>query len=186
MTPEEHALGAVVQVLTRLEIPHMLTGSVAASFHGRPRSTHDAGVVVDPTPVQLDRLVSALEAAGFYVDADGARRALGAHGSFNVIEMTAACKIDLIIKRHRPYSEEEFARRRPADLPFARGVSIVTAEDAILSKLEWARQSGDSERHLADVRGVVAMTPSLDRGYIERWAAALGVSDLWTRICQPD
>jgi hypothetical protein len=27
----------------------MVTGSVASSYYGRPRSTHDADIVIDPT-----------------------------------------------------------------------------------------------------------------------------------------
>ena len=75
MSPEEEALGRVVTALDRHGIPYMVTGSVATSYHGRPRATHDADVVVDPTPQQLDALVADLEAAGFYVNAEGAREA---------------------------------------------------------------------------------------------------------------
>jgi hypothetical protein len=41
MTPEEQALAALVQHLEQLTIPYMVTGSVASSHHGRPRTTHD-------------------------------------------------------------------------------------------------------------------------------------------------
>jgi hypothetical protein len=61
-------------------------------------------------------------------------------------------------------------------------ISIVTPEDAIISKLEWARKSGDSEKQLADAAGVLAMNKSLDRAYIERWVSDLGVADLWLRL----
>lgn len=184
MTPEEETLGRVMEILERLAIPCMLTGSVAASYHGRPRATHDADVVIDPTAQQLERLIEALTAAGYYVDPDQARHAVQRRSQFNAIEKSHACKIDLIIRRDRPFSEEEFSRRQTADLPFGRAVPIVTAEDAVLSKLEWARRSGDSERQLTDASGIVAVNPDLDRAYIERWAAALGVSDLWRRIAE--
>lgn len=185
MSPEEAALASVVSALDRLGIPFMLTGSVATSFHGRPRATHDADLVIDPTPVQLDAFVEALTLAGFYVDPDGAREALRRRIQFNAIETQYACKIDLIVRRDRPFSMEELGRRVLVDLTFAKAVPIVSPEDAILSKLEWARRSGDSEKQLADAAGVVELNPSLDRAYIERWAADLGVHDLWLRICRP-
>lgn len=72
------------------------------------------------------------------------------------------------------------------DLTFARAVAMVTAEDAILSKLEWARRSGDSERQLQDAAGVLELNPSIDREYISKWAAELGISDLWSRISTAD
>ena len=182
MSPEEEALASVVRILTQCGIPYMLTGSVAASYHGRPRATHDADLVIDPTPEQLECLLTSLQGADFYVDRDGAREAMRRRGQFNAIEMRYACKIDLIVRQDRPFSETEFGRRVAVDLTFGRNISIVTPEDAILSKLEWARKSGDSEKQLADAVGVLDLNRSVDRRYIERWAHELGVADLWRRV----
>ncbi len=77
---------------------------------------------------------------------------------------------DLIIRRDRAFSREELARRVMADLSLGRPVAMVTPEDAVLSKLEWARRAGDSERQLADAAGILAVTPTLDRAYVEKWA----------------
>lgn len=123
MTPEEQALATVVQTLERCGIAYMVTGSVASSDYGRPRSTHDADVVVDPTPGQLEEFVEALEGDGFYVDAGSAQQALRLRRAFNVIEMTFACKIDLIVRQDRDFSREEFSRRRPVDLTFRPNVA---------------------------------------------------------------
>ena len=168
--------------LERLSVPYMVTGSIAASYHGRPRATHDADVVIDPSPRQTEDLVAALEAAGFYVDADGARQAVRDRSQFNVIETARATKVDLIVRKARPFSIEEFGRRQRLELPFAHDVAVVTPEDAILSKLEWARRSADSERQIRDAAGVVELSPTIDRAYVQRWARELGVSDLWERI----
>jgi hypothetical protein len=184
VTPDEEVIGLVVGILERLSIPYMLTGSVATSFHGRPRATHDADVVVDPEPGQVDRLLNELERCGFYVPADAARDAVQTRRQFNVIEKSRATKIDLIVRKERPFSVEEFRRRQRVDLPMARSVAIVTAEDSILSKLEWARRSGDSARQLRDAAGVVELNPNLDRRYISHWAGELGVLDLWEQIAE--
>jgi hypothetical protein len=122
----------------------MLTGSVAASYHGRPRATHDFDVVIDPTPAQLESLVRGLLAADFYVDPERAGEALRSRRPFNVIDTLYACKIDLIIRRDRPFSREEFERRVIADLSLGRPVTIVSAEDVVVSKLEWARLAGSA------------------------------------------
>ena len=82
------------------------------------------------------------------------------------------------------YVDATGARRHRVDLSFAAGVAVVSPEDAILSKLEWARTS-DSERQIRDAANVVEMNPGLDREYIERWAAPLGVTELWRRVA-PD
>jgi hypothetical protein len=152
VTPEEDALDRVLRILERHEIPYMITGSLAASHHGRPRATHDADVVIDPDSAQLDALVQDLDDAGFYVDAATARHAFESRRQFNVIETTHACKIDLIIRRDRAFSREELSRRQRVDVGFGRPVSMVTPEDSILSKLEWGRRT-DSERQLRDALG---------------------------------
>ncbi len=49
--------------------------------------------------------------------------------------------VDVIMRKARAFSIEQFGRRPGVDLPFARGVAVVTPEDAILSKLEWASRA---------------------------------------------
>ena len=99
MTPEEEVLGRVVEILERLAIPYMVTGSIAASYHGRPRATHDADVVIDPSPDQAAALVLALGAAGFYVNGAAALQAVRERRQFNAIETRRAAKVGLMSGR---------------------------------------------------------------------------------------
>jgi hypothetical protein len=182
VSPEEDALLRVVTALEAEGVAYMVTGSIASSFHGRPRSTHDADVVIDPDPEQLKRLVQRLAAAGFHAEETRALDALRRRRQFNVIEMESASKVDLIVRKDRPFSGEELRRREMADLAPGLRVALASAEDTILSKLEWARTAGGSEKQLGDAAGVLEVNPQLDRRYIERWARELGVLDLWERI----
>jgi hypothetical protein len=182
VTPEQEAVVGLVRALEHLGIRYMVTGSVASSYHGRPRLTHDADVVIDPTPEQLDGLVRSLLAAGHYVDAARARDALRHRRQFNVVDARSAFKIDLIVRKERPFSREELDRRQPVDLAPGVRVWLASPEDAILSKLEWASKAGRSEKQIEDAAGVLAVNPAIDRAYLERWAAELGVLDLWHEI----
>jgi hypothetical protein len=137
---------------------------------------------VTPEEDALRRLVDLFEAHRI---AATVQRAFEQRRQFNAVEMQHACKIDLVFLKDRPFSRMEFGRRQPVDLPFGRQVAIVTAEDSILSKLEWARRSGESERQLRDAAGVVELNGSLDVDYIERWAMELGVLDLWKALKAP-
>jgi hypothetical protein len=47
---------------------------------------------------------------------------------------------------------------------------LQTAEDTVLSKLLWARDS-DSERQLRDVHGILSTQTGLDLPYLRLWAA---------------
>lgn len=179
MNVEEEAVGRLVRRLEALGIPYMVAGAVASSHHGRPRATNDADVVIDPTPPALEALLAALPVDGYYVDATIAREALRDRRLFNVIDRETAFRVDLMIRRERPFSREEFARRQRRELE-GLPVFIATAEDTILSKLEWAGKAGHSERHLTDALGVLQVNGDrIDRDYVEKWAGALGVGDLW-------
>ena len=168
-----------VRALNEAAVPYMVTGSLASAFHGEPRATRDLDIVIAPDPAALDHLVVGLLEAGFYLDPDAARDALERHSSFNAIGADAL-KIDFIIRRERPSSREEFERRQPADLLGTPGY-VVTAEDMIIAKLEWAAAT-DSERQLRDVSGILAVTgDAVDRGYVEGWVAALHLEDVWER-----
>ena len=93
----------------------------------------------------------------------------------NVIDMTTGWKVDLIIRKDRPFSESEFGRRVAADLGGV-AVCIATVEDTILAKLEWASSSG-SDRQLRDVEAMLRVQ-NPDWSYLELWAGELGVAGL--------
>jgi hypothetical protein len=171
--------------LAQAGILYMVTGSIASSFHGEPRATRDIDIVADPTPEALDKFVFALPSDAFYVDLDAARAALGERSQFNVIETGSGWKVDLIIRKDRPFSVEEFARRQPAEL-LGLSTFVASAEDVIIAKLEWA-QAGESERQLRDVAAILAVSGAgLDYPYIERWVDALKLGDMWSQVARSE
>jgi hypothetical protein len=171
-------LEAIVIVLNAIGIAHMVVGSFASTFHGVPRTTQVLDLVIDPTDQQLELLLAALPPDQFYVDQDVARDALRRRTMFKVIEMSTAWKLDLVIRKARPFSLEEM-RRREAVTILAIAVNIATAEDTIISKLEWSQASG-SERQLQDVAGILRVrAENLDRAYIQRWVDELGLEAQW-------
>lgn len=177
-------LSRLVSALDRAGIPHMVAGSFASTFHGVPRTTQDIDLVVDPTRRGLDSFLAELPETEYYVDSDTARDALERRTQFNVIDKTTGWKVDLIIRKQRPFSEEEFSRRIPAELMGAR-VFVATAEDTVVAKLEWAALSGGSERQIGDVRGILQVRgDALDRQYVLRWADSLGLGDLWRQVAE--
>ena len=173
-------LATIVGELERHGIPHMLAGSFASSFHGAPRTTHDIDLVVAPTRAALDRFASGLDPDRFYVSVDAAREAWGRRGQFNVVLLDSGWKADLILRKDRPFSLSEFERRRRVEID-GLAVWIATAEDTIVSKLEWAR-AGGSERQVRDVAGILDVSGErLDLDYIERWVAELDLDPVWER-----
>jgi hypothetical protein len=75
--------------------------------------------------------------------------------------------------RGRLSSREKFARRQEIDIEDV-AISVVAAEDFILSKLAWGKQFGwDVQLH--DVRQMVSTVSELDWKYMQKWAAILGI-----------
>ncbi len=173
-------LRRIAALLEAAGVPFMVTGSIASATHGTVRATRDIDLVIDPDGDSLLRFVRSLPPGDYYVNDDAALEALRARGPFNVIDLATGGKFDLIVRKTRPFSLEEFRRRRPMRV-LDTDAFVATAEDVILSKLEW-HAAGGSERQLEDVVGVLELRGStLDFAYIERWARELGVTDAWER-----
>jgi len=176
-------LRELVSVLERVSISYMVVGSFASTVHGEPRTTLDLDIVIDPSSDQLERLLAALPEDRYYVDAEAARDARKCRGMFNAIHLPSGWKVDLIIRKARPFSAEELRRREQQTL---RGVAVdmASAEDTIIAKLEWSK-AGNSERQLRDVAAIVRLRgEALDRAYIERWVDELELRDQWDRARQ--
>lgn len=183
MTPDQ-VLQLVIANLNALGIAYMVGGSFASSAHGVPRSTLDADLVVDLKLHQVPDLVK-LFARDFYVDEGQAKSALLAGRSFNLIHLESSFKIDLFPLRRTDFSREQFSRRALERLPgeSATQAYVASAEDTILSKLDWYRQGGGtSEQQWRDVIGVLKVQAAqLDFGYLAKWAVEIGVFDLLER-----
>ena len=151
----------------------MIAGSLASTLHGEPRSTQDIDLVIDPTPEQLTTFVDRLDKDRFYVgDAFGA---LGRRDQFNVTDVTTGWKVDLIVRKDRPFSQTEFDRRQPAVI-LGVSTAVASVEDTILAKLEWAK-AGDSDRQRRDVTAMISVQrATLDTDYLRHWAEALDLT----------
>ena len=176
-TPELLALRDVCARLDGAAIAYMLTGSLAMSFYARPRMTRDIDLVIALEAAQAQRLIGAL-GVDYHADADAITSAILGARPWNVIHLPSVVKIDLIPRKDTPYRRVEFERRRRVDLA---GVPlwIVSAEDLILSKLEWSRQSR-SEQQRRDVKSL--LETALDRPYLVEWVGRLGLAQSLSEV----
>jgi hypothetical protein len=182
MITQKEFLDRLIGLLNKAGIPHMVAGSVGSSVHGRPRATRDMDLVIDPTEDQLGLFIALLE-PGHYVSKDAVHDALRRRTMFNVISLDGGWKADLIIRKDRPFSRQEFEHRRQVDTS-GRTLWVVSPEDPILSKLEWIR-GRESDVQYADALGVaVEQWKSLDVEYLRRWAVQLGIEDALARLLQ--
>lgn len=166
--------------LDQAGIPYMLTGSFAGTVYGMGRSTLDIDLIIVADEEQTFRLLELLPKNEFYSDANSAIEACRRQSMFNLIDEVTGLKIDFIFRKARPFSEEEFRRRKMAQVegvPFF----VVTAEDLIVAKLEWAKK-GASLRQMEDVTGILKVRKDqLDFAYIEKWVRDLELTEQWAR-----
>jgi hypothetical protein len=165
------------RILTTLEVPYYITGGVAAIAYGEPRTTRDIDIVMDIAPTDIDRLVAALEAEGFYVPGVEDVRS-GRMTSLGITHMESISRADLVLTRTGEFDLMKFQRIRPIDVPGVGTFNFVSPEDVILAKLLWGRQS-QSEKQWRDVLGVLKVQgDSLDFDYLNQWAAQLDLVDV--------
>ena len=168
----------IAAALDQAGITYMLAGSFASTYYGTPRTTQDIDLVILATPGQLRTFASLLPGDEYYIDLDAALSAHRRESMFNVIDLATGWKIDLIPRKARAFSEEEFRRRKPVNLQNI-ALFVASAEDVVVSKLEWAKLAR-SQRHIEDVAGILKMRwDSLDHAYLKKWITQLGLNAEW-------
>lgn len=179
------ALAPVVAAFRQLKIRHYVGGSVASSFHGAARSTMDVDLICEFSADKIEVFVGCF-GADFYVSESAVRDAVRWKSCFNLIHLATSFKVDVFVSRQRPFDLESMRRATPECLGGCRTVEvpIATAEDAIISKLEWYRKTNEtSERQWDDVsRLITLLGNTADLDYLRTAAESVGVSNLLERL----
>jgi hypothetical protein len=181
MRTQKDFLQALIAAINQSGIPYMLSGSMSSSFHGQPRATNDVDIVIDPPSEQQLTQFLDLLGAGYYVSRPAVKESLKNRSMFNVIDIESGWKADLMICKSRPYSQQEFSRRRQAVI-LGIELFIVSPEDSILTKLEWSKD-GQSRMQFEDALNVFRLQrDNLDLDYLQKWAAELNIADLLEKL----
>ena len=177
MLSELELLFDVTRRLEEVGLDYMLTGSMALNHYAQPRMTRDIDIVIALLLKDLEILPSVF-GEEFYFSEEAARGAVLAQSSFNVIHNESLIKVDFIVRKREDYRLAEFERRRRIEVQ-GHTMWIVSKEDLILSKLDWARES-QSQRQLSDVENLLAT--GADLNYLQTWSQKLNLTDMLTRV----
>jgi len=132
-----------VRALNRSRVKYMLTGAVASSYYGRPRSTHDIDVIINCKQKDLPKLANELTKAGLDVSPTTLWRSWKSNYAILTINDNYGPHVlDLI------FTEEKLLRRtgRIVDLP----TFYESAESLILAKLRMLKVTIDPEKSAVD------------------------------------
>jgi hypothetical protein len=164
----------------------MVSGSVAVIAYGEPRLTHDVDLVAVLDRQHIGRLPEAFPADEFYCPPEEEIRLeveREQRGHFNLIHHQTGFKADVYLAGRDPLHAWALARTRQVEVD---GEPIVLAppEYVILRKLEFLREGG-SEKHLRDIRSMLAASPDLiQRAELDGLVAARGLTEEWSRVTE--
>ena len=148
----------VLDRLDRAGVGYYITGPEALSVWAEPRQTLDIDIVTDLAPNRYEAVIRpAFEDAYLVNDlivAEG-------RGYGSVIHRTEVRKADLMMRRDDAWGRAAFER--------------------LLAKLSWS-DGGASERQLRDSASITRIQSNLDWAYVDRYADALGISELVERV----
>lgn len=165
--PDDHIphMMTVAKALESSSVPHVLVGSMSSNVHGFARSTKDIDLVVQIDRPGLDRLFAALEES-FNLDPQASFETITGTLRHVLIAKDSKFKVEIFQLSQDIHDQERFRRRLTVRYPSLNArVSILTAEDVIITKLRWARA-----KDLEDVRDVLAVQGNkLDWNYIHQW-----------------
>lgn len=175
-------LEKAVSAFEGLEIPYLVTGSVASMAYGEPRLTNDIDIVAAVEESHIPGLLSAFPQEDYCISADMIREAVDRRGQFNIIHPASGLKIDVIISKESPFDRSRFRRARRISPGENYEADFASPEDVIIKKMEYYREGG-SEKHLRDITGILITSgDDVDREYILRWAENLGLLKIWAAI----
>ena len=174
----------VTTVLEKLGVPYLIGGSLASTLHGMIRTTQDSDIIAEMRTEHIQPFVSSLE-NDFFIDEEMIVDAVQRNSSFNILHRETMFKVDIFIPYPRSFQQSQLARaqRQAFELDTKVSAIFASAEDTILSKLEWYRMGGEtSERQWRDILGILkTRAGDLDLEYLKKWAKDLNVADLLER-----
>jgi hypothetical protein len=180
--PIELAL-LITEILTSLEIPYFIGGSVASSLWGESRATLDLDLVVDLHLGQIEKFVNQVNQI-FYISQTAIEEAILHQSCFNLIHFETNEKIDIFILKNTPLAATEMRRKRLQQVTEEGGfLYLASPEDIIIEKLIWYRQGNRiSDRQWRDILGVLkTQAKQLDFTYLNYWIESENLTDLFTQ-----
>lgn len=169
--------------LEGLAVEYMVTGSVAATAYGEPRLTLDVDLVIALDAARAASFLAAFPEAEFYrppLEVVRVELAREARGHFNLVHHATGMKADVYLAASDELHRWGLAHRRRVRLG-DQDVWLAPPEYVITRKLEFWREGG-SDKHLRDVRAMLASGTPIDRAFLEREVARRGLHEAWARI----
>lgn len=171
-------LKIVKKRLGKANVPYMISGGIAVSFWGFPRTTHDIDIVIEAETKDKNKIIKLFE-KDFYISEEAVEEAIKNRFTFNIIDNKSGLKIDFWLLKNDSFGKSEFERRLNKRM-FGEDIFIISPEDLILCKLLGYKET-QSHRRLEDAKSIL-MTSKVDLRYIKKWAGKQGTDKILEKI----
>jgi hypothetical protein len=176
----------IVDALDAAHIEYLIGGSVAVWTWGEWRTTQDLDVVADLPDEAIEPLSAELMKREIMVPPDIMRDLIAEDRidiAINAIHPFTGHKAEIFpVRPNNQLRSEALKRRKLVTYPEPIGdIYVHSPEDLILYKLEYYSISRQT-KHDRDIASILASGHPLDTAYIERWAARLGLLDIWKEL----
>lgn len=170
-------LCSICDALEKLDIPYAITGSIASGVHGEPFSSLVADLILAASASEAKTL-SVEVSPRFYAPEDMLTEAARSFSFVNVVDNRTSLKVDLSFVGTDPFLRLALERRvRTRIGSHPREFWFVTAEDVILMKLVWRKETQSAKQwenalSVARIRGA-----RMDWKYLFEQARSLGIEE---------
>jgi len=167
-------------LLEDLQLTYAVGGSMAGTFHGEPRTTHDIDVLVALDQHGAQRLTDSLS-DDYYVPQQALEDAMRTHSSFNLVHIPSSFKVDLFVASRSRLDQEQLARRIKVRLrrDATQSIWLTSPEVLVVRKLLWRRSAQNaSQRQWLDVVSILrTQAGRLDEALMSSLAADLDLGE---------
>lgn len=170
---QEAVLKDVTDRFEKLEIPYMLSGSMAMVCYAMMRMTNDIDIVIEAKKEDAEKIIKEFE-SDYYIPQDRIRDAISRKFMFNLLHASEIVKVDCVLRKDDEFQKLAFSNRKKITFT-AFDVWTISRDDLILSKLNWAKTS-KSEMQMRDIASIIRN--GYDEEYVKFWAEKLGTKNL--------
>lgn len=170
---QEAVLKDVTERFEKLEIPYMLSDSMAMVCYAMMRMTNDIDIVIEAKEEDADKIIKEFE-ADYYIPQGRVRDAISQKFMFNLLHSTKIVKVDCVLRKDDEFQKLAFSNRKKITFT-TFDIWTISRDDLILSKLSWAKKT-KSEMQMRDIASIIRN--GYDEKYVNFWAEKLSTKDL--------
>lgn len=146
----------------------MVVGSFSSNYHGIPRSTKDADIVLEFDSGTWERLSLKLP-EGLSLEPQGSLEMVTATRKEVVIVDGSVFEIEVFHLSEDLFDKERFSRREKVELTEGQLAWVATAEDVIVQKLRWAKGGLRAKDYDDVVNVLLRKKGDVDFDYVNHW-----------------